>query len=135
MVNSILDRYNYMIDPCLLDINIFRCIDLVAGCTVFGLAGNGTSRGSCNEMFNCHADGACKPHCTVRGSKGDGISRGSCAEGRICFSDGSCKVSGPICTVRGSKGDGISRGSCNEGQICFRDGSCKVPGLELQKFV
>jgi len=98
------------------------------GCTVFGLAGNGTSRGSCNEMFNCHADGTCKPHCTVRGSKGDGISRGSCAEGRICFSDGSCKVSGPICTVRGSKGDGISRGSCNEGQICFRDGSCKAPG-------
>merc|ERR1712135_184307 len=64
------------------------------GCTVFGQAGDGTRRGSCNEMFNCHADGTCKQQCTVRGSKGDGISRGSCNEGQICFRDGSCKVQG-----------------------------------------
>ena len=71
-----------------------RCIDLVAGCIVYGQAGDGTKRGTCKENFNCHADGICKPICTVQGSKGDGINRGSCDEGRICFRDGSCRVSG-----------------------------------------
>ena len=71
-----------------------RCIDLVAGCRVFGQAGDGTERGTCKENFNCYADGDCKPTCTVQGSKGDGINRGSCPEGRICFRDGSCKVKG-----------------------------------------
>jgi len=61
-------------------------------CTVFGQAGDGTRRGTCNEKFICHADGTCKPSCTVQGSIGDGINRGSCPEGRICFRDGSCKV-------------------------------------------
>ena len=70
------------------------CIDLVAGCLVFGQAGDGTKRGTCNESFNCHANGVCKPICTVQGSKGDGISRGSCNEGQICFRDGSCKIPG-----------------------------------------
>ena len=73
---------------------LFRCIDLVADCTSYGQAGDGTNRGTCNEGFNCHADGICKPICTVQGSKGDGINRGSCNEGRICFRDGSCKVPG-----------------------------------------
>ena len=73
---------------------MFRCVFLVAGCTVFSHAGDGTKRGSCSENFNCHADGICKPICTVQGSKGDGINRGSCNEGRICFRDGSCKVPG-----------------------------------------
>ena len=73
---------------------LFRCIDLVAGCTLYGQAGDGTKRGTCNENFNCHEDGICKPICTVQGSKGDGINRGSCNEGRICFSDGSCKFKG-----------------------------------------
>ena len=71
-----------------------RCIDLVAGCTFNGQEGDGTKRGTCNETFNCHPDGVCKPSCTVQGSKGDGINRGSCPEGRICFRDGSCKVKG-----------------------------------------
>ena len=75
---------------------LFRCIDHVAGCTLFVQAGDGKKRGTCNENFNCHADGICKPTCTVQGSKGDGISRGSCNEGRICFHDGSCKVPGLI---------------------------------------
>ena len=73
-----------------LDINMFRCIDLVAGCTVFGQAGDGTKRGTCSENLNCHADGSCKPThstntqpCTVQGSTGDGINRGTCNEGRI----------------------------------------------------
>merc|ERR1712136_688249 len=71
----------------------------VKDCTLFGQAGDGLERGSCNENFNCHADGSCKPTlstnpqpCTVQGSNGDGINRGTCNEGRICFRDGSCKV-------------------------------------------
>ena len=71
-----------------------RCINFVAGCTVYGQKGDGTKQGTCDENFNCHADGNCKPRCTVQGSIGDGINRGSCNEGRICFSDGSCKSQG-----------------------------------------
>jgi len=66
----------------------------VAGCIVYGQAGDGTQRGTCNEGFNCHADGICKPICTVHGSKGDGMNRGSCNEGRICYRDGSCRLPG-----------------------------------------
>ena len=73
---------------------MFRCINFVAGCTLFGQKGDGTKRGTCDENFNCQADGNCKPICTIQGSIGDGINRGSCPEGRICFSDGSCKVQG-----------------------------------------
>ena len=73
---------------------MFRCIELVAGCTVYSQKGDGTKRGNCNEDFNCHCDGICKPICTVQGSKGDGMNRGSCDEGRICFRDGSCQVPG-----------------------------------------
>ena len=82
----------------------FRCFNLVAGCTLFGQAGDGTKRGSCRENFNCHADGSCKPTLSTNTKP---------------------------CTVEGSNGDGINRGTCNEGQICFRDGSCKVPGSKL----
>ena len=73
---------------------MFRCTDFVAGCTVFGQAGDGTRRGSCKEKLNCHADGSCKPICKVNGSNGDGINRGTCDEGRICVRDGSCKAPG-----------------------------------------
>jgi len=75
----------------------------VKGCTVFGQAGDGLKRGSCNESFNCHADGSCKPTLSTNTQP---------------------------CTVQGSNGDGINRGTCNEGQICFRDGSCKAPGFK-----
>jgi len=82
------------------------------GCTVFGQAGDGTTRGSCRENFKCYADGSCKPTqgtdeqlCTVLGSNGDGINRGSCDEGRICFRDGSCKLPGAAARS-GGEGDG-----------------------------
>ena len=73
---------------------MFICISFVAGCTSYGQKGDGTKRGTCDEGFNCHADGNCIPKCTVQGSIGDGINRGSCNEGRICISDGSCKLKG-----------------------------------------
>ena len=66
----------------------------MSGCTIFGLPGDGTTRGTCHENFLCHNDGSCKPICTVEGDVGDGTSRGSCPQGRLCFSDGTCKISG-----------------------------------------
>ena len=67
---------------------------LISGCKDFGLPGDGTTRGTCEENFLCHADGSCKPICTVHGAIGDGTSRGTCPYGQLCLSDGTCKISG-----------------------------------------
>ena len=63
------------------------------GCTVNGLRGNGSSRGSCPEKQLCKSNGVCEKACTVLGQPGTGSQRGDCQEGKICFASGECRES------------------------------------------
>lgn len=62
------------------------------GCTVNGLAGDGSKRGSCREDHRCLPNGNCESFtpCCVRGSSGDGKQQGSCDEGLVCTPEGAC---------------------------------------------
>ena len=61
------------------------------GCTVNGLRGNGTSRGSCPEKQLCKSNGVCQKGCLVLGQPGTGAHRGDCQEGLKCFPTGECR--------------------------------------------
>ena len=70
-------------------LNIFY-IKFILGCTVAGLRGDGSSRGTCAEKHLCNDKGVCDEACTVLGPPGTWVHRGSCPEGKKCSSTGQC---------------------------------------------
>lgn len=91
-------------------------------CTVNGLPGDGTERGTCAVDNRCFPDGDCKADCRVREFSKAGTEQGDCDEGLFCTSEGICST----CSVNGLPGDGTKRGSCDELLRCFADGNCKT---------
>ena len=96
---------------------------IVNRCTIGGEAGDGTSRGSCDEGLLCQSDGSCVDTCKDGGLPGDSTSRGTCNEGYLCTASGDCAQG---CRVNGNEiGDGRNQGNCEVDHICLSSGFCK----------